>query len=66
MSLFTARHCSICAARPTGSAFPYATRFNAECFGYLKCGQSKSVVIASVLHAQTFALMNAKSGYLDR
>lgn len=66
MSLSMERDCPICGGRPTGPTFPYATRFNAAYFGYLKCGKCKSVFVDPVPDAQTFALMYAKSAYHDR
>ena len=65
ISLSKVRNCPICGARPTGSNFPYATRFNDVSFSYLKCVKSKSVFVDPVPHAQTFALMYAKSAYHD-
>jgi 2-polyprenyl-3-methyl-5-hydroxy-6-metoxy-1,4-benzoquinol methylase len=65
MSLSEARGCPLCGARPTGSTFPYATRFNDAHFGYLKCGKCKSVFVDPVPDAQTFARMYAKSAYHD-
>ncbi len=66
MKLSKARDCPICGGRPTGLAFPYATRFNAAYFGYLNCGNCKSVFVDPVPDAQTFAMMYAKSAYHDR
>lgn len=65
ISVFSARDCPICGARPTGSTFPYATRFNDEHFDYLKCGKCKSVFVDPVPDAHTFARMYAKSLYHD-
>lgn len=65
MNLSKVRDCPICSARPTGLTFPYATRFNDVHFGYLKCGDCKSVFVDPVPDAQTFELMYAKSGYHD-
>lgn len=65
MSLSKSRSCPICGGQPTGSTFPYATRFNDAQFAYLKCGKCKSVFVDPVPDAQTFALMYAKSAYHD-
>ena len=64
--LVQARDCPICGGRPVGTSFPYATRFNRGRFGYLKCGQCKSVFVDPVPDNPTFLRMYAKLVYHDR
>ena len=61
-----ARDCPICGGRPVGRSFPYATRFNDWNFGFLKCGNCKSVFVEPVPDESTFSRMYAKLAYHDR